>query len=108
GEALFAIDRNEQMVRAIWVRHPMIECRIEREDFLFRHVRELCGDLQIELTTNVHLREVRPIRDRRERKAMLLRIRNDALHREKLRNVSTSFARQVQAEEIGRLTGSLV
>ena len=62
GEARLAIDRHQQVMRAVRIGDPVIERRIQREHFFRRQLGELGGDVQVDLPGDVDLREVRLIR----------------------------------------------
>ena len=85
GEARLAIDRHQQLMRAVRIGDPVIERRIEREHFFLRQLGELGGDVQVDLPADVDLGEVRLIRDRREREAVRCR------DRATMRRIASSF-----------------
>jgi hypothetical protein len=82
---------------------PVVERRIQRKHLFRSKLGKLGRDVQVDLPGDVDLHEVRLVRDRRELQAVRRRIVDDAAHREQLRHVRARFARQLQAEEIGRL-----
>ena len=108
AETLRGVTRQQQEMRTRRIRRPSMEAGVEFVHFVERDSRKLRGEREVELAARVDLHEVRLVRNRAERDAVVLGIRNEPAHREELWYIGAGFGRQMQAEEIDRLASGAI
>ncbi len=82
--------------------HRTIMLRIERKEFLQRHVRKLGRDLDVHLATGAHDAEVRRVGNVGELEPIGLRVPDDVFYRLQLGHIAARLRRHLEAQIIGR------
>ena len=93
-ERVGGVARQQQEVRAGRIGGPAMEAGVELVHFVERDAGEFGRERQIELAAGVDLHEVGLVRNRAERDAVVLGIRDEAAHGHQLRHVGARFRGQ--------------
>jgi hypothetical protein len=103
------LGRHQQAVRTVGIRRPAVHAGIQSVELVRVDARELGRESHVDLTPRIDDREPTRVRDRRERDAVLERIRDELPDGEQPRNIGLRLGGQILADapEVGGLMRGL-